>query len=235
MTRILVADDEREIVELMTLYLEKEGYEVMPAYDGKEALGLLKSESFHLAILDIMMPGLSGFQVIKSIREEKNLPVIILSARDDYSDKVLGLDIGADDYMTKPFNPLELLSRVKAQLRRSYELNDEGPDEPKRRAPLEVGNLSLDLECCELLKNGEPIALTSTEYKMLTYLMSNVGRVFTKKQIFENVWEESYYGDENAIRVHISHLRDKIEDDPKEPKYLMTVRGLGYKFQGERK
>jgi DNA-binding response OmpR family regulator len=230
-----VADDEREIVELMTLYLEKEGYEVMPAYDGKEALGLLQSESYHLAILDIMMPGLSGFQVIKSIREEKNLPVIILSARDDYSDKVLGLDIGADDYMTKPFNPLELLSRVKAQLRRSYELNDESSEDQKRKAPLLVGDLSLDLDCCELKKKGTPIQLTSTEYKMLTYLMSNVGRVFTKKQIFETVWEESYYGDENAIRVHISHLRDKIEDDPKDPKYLVTVRGLGYKFQGERK
>lgn len=231
MINILVADDEREIAELIELYLLKENFNVFKAYDGQEALEYVKKEDISLAIIDVMMPNLNGFQVIKEIRREYNIPLIILSARDDDSEKILGLDIGADDYITKPFNPLELVARVQAQLRRSYQLNrDENADKSDNNT-ITVGDLVLDKESCILSKNDEIITLTSTEYKIIEYLLNHVGRVFTKKQIFEHVWEENYYDDENAIRVHMSNLRDKIEDNPKEPKYLKTIRGLGYKIE----
>ncbi|MCR3956278.1 MAG: response regulator transcription factor [Gudongella sp.] len=232
MENILVVDDEKEIVELIELYLVKENYKIIKAYDGEEALYKVRESEISLAIVDIMMPKLNGFQVIKEIRKEYNIPVIILSARDDFSDKILGLDIGADDYMTKPFNPLELLARIQAQLRRFNELNKKNhagiEDEAKT---VGLGKLTLDPVSCTLSKNGEVLALTSTEYRIFEYLVMNAGRVFTKKQIFEHVWNEAYYDDENAIRVHISNLRDKVEDDPRNPEFLKTVRGLGYKIE----
>lgn len=232
MENILVVDDEKEIVELIELYLVRENYNILKAYDGQEALDKVKESSISLAVIDIMMPKLNGFQVIKEIRKEYNIPVIILSARDDFSDKILGLDIGADDYMTKPFNPLELLARIQAQLRRFNELNRLGDSgDSSQPAMIELGKLRLDPGSCTLSKNGEPINLTSTEYRIIEYLIRNTGRVFTKRQIFEHVWNEAYYDDENAIRVHISNLRDKIEDDPRTPRYLKTVRGLGYKIE----
>ncbi len=218
MINILIADDEREIAELIELYLLKENFNVFKAYDGQEALEYVKREDISLAIIDVMMPNLNGFQVIKEIRKNYNIPLIILSARDDYSEKILGLDIGADDYITKPFNPLELVARVQAQLRRTYKLNTDDNSKPKDNT-IKVGDLMLDKESCMLIKSDEIITLTSTEYKIIECLLNHVGRVFTKKQIFEHVWEENYYDDENAIRVHMSNLRDKIEDNPKEPKY----------------
>ncbi len=230
MINILIADDEREIAELIELYLLKENFNVFKAYDGQEALEYVKREDISLAIIDVMMPNLNGFQVIKEIRKNYNIPLIILSARDDYSEKILGLDIGADDYITKPFNPLELVARVQAQLRRTYKLNTDDNSKPKDNT-IKVGDLMLDKESCMLIKSDEIITLTSTEYKIIECLLNHVGRVFTKKQIFEHVWEENYYDDENAIRVHMSNLRDKIEDNPKEPKYLKTIRGLGYKIE----
>lgn len=230
MENILIVDDEKEIVELIELYLEKENYNIYKAYDGEEALECVRKTEISLAIVDIMMPKLNGFQVIKEIRKDHNIPVIILSARDDFSDKILGLDIGADDYMTKPFNSLELLARVQAQLRRYNELNQDSKSSMNQNR-IEIGDLVLDRNSCTLSKNNEVLQLTSTEYKIIEYLLKHIGRVFTKKQIFEHVWNEAYYDDENAIRVHISNLRDKIEDDPKSPRYLKTVRGLGYKIE----
>lgn len=234
MKNILIADDEQEIVELIELYLTKENYNIIKAYDGKQALECIEKEEICLGIIDIMMPNLNGFEVIKRIRSNYKIPIIILSAREDFTDKILGLDIGADDYMTKPFNPLELVARVKAQLRRFYKLNEGNICENKNKENkevIEIGGLLLNKDSCTLYKNKEVIELTSTEYKIIEYLISHIGRVYTKQQIFEHVWRENYYDDENAIRVHISNLRDKIEDDPKKPKYLKTVRGLGYKIQ----
>jgi DNA-binding response OmpR family regulator len=231
MRNILIADDEIEIVELIELYLSKENFNVLKAFNGKDALEFIKKGNISLAIVDIMMPDLNGFQVIKEARKEYNIPLIILSARDDFSDKVLGLDIGADDYITKPFNPLELTARVHAQLRRFYKFNIDNNDFKPDKNIIEIGDLVLDKESCILSKDNRIIELTPTEYKILEYLLNHIGRVFTKKQIFEHVWEENYYDDENAIRVHMSNLRDKIEDDPKKPQYLKTLRGLGYKIE----
>lgn len=230
MKSILVADDEEEIVELIELFLSKENLNIIKAYDGKQALECIEKEDISLGIIDIMMPNLNGFEVIKKIREEYNIPLIILSARDDFSNKILGLDIGADDYITKPFNALELVARVQAHLRRFYQLNSENISKRISKGIIEIGNLVLDKEGCILYKNDEIVQLTSKEYKILEYFMNHIGRVFTKQQIFEYIWKENYFDDENAIRVHISNIRDKIEDNPKEPKYLKTVRGLGYKF-----
>lgn len=231
MKNILIADDEKEIVELIELYLSKDNFNIIKAYDGKEALEYVKNGNISLAIIDIMMPNINGFQLIKMIRKDYNIPLIILSARDDFSDKILGLDIGADDYITKPFNPLELTARVQAQLRRSYKLNKDDNQPIINKEIIKIGDLELDIQSCTLKKNNNALELTSTEYKILKYLLNNIGRVYTKKQIFEHVWDDYYYDAENAIRVHISNLRDKIEDDPRNPKYLKTVRGLGYKIE----
>jgi DNA-binding response OmpR family regulator len=228
MINILVADDEKEIVELVELYLTQNDTQIYKAYDGKMAMEIIEKEDIHLAILDIMMPGLNGFQLVKEIRKTYNMPLIILSARDEFSDKIFGLNIGADDYMTKPFNPLELNARVDAQLRRFYDLGNGNKETDKE---IQLGDLLVNPECYTVYKKNEQLQLTSTEYKILVFLLENIGRVYTKKQIFEHVWEDYYYDDENAIRVHISNLRDKIEDNPKCPKYLITVRGLGYKIE----
>lgn len=231
MENILIADDEKEIVELIELYLSKENLNIIKAYDGRQALDCIEKEDIGLGIIDLMMPDFNGFQVIKKIREDYNIPLIILSARNDFSDKVLGLDIGADDYITKPFNPLELVARVQAQLRRVNKFNIESINTKNNNRIIEIGDLMLDKESCILQKNNKTVQLTSTEYKIIECLINHTGRVFTKQQIFEHAWEENYYDDENAIRVHVSNLRDKIEDDPKKPKYLKTVRGLGYKIE----
>ncbi|WP_160679958.1 response regulator transcription factor [Clostridium sp. C8-1-8] len=232
---ILIADDEIEIVELVELYLEKEGYNIIKCFNGIDAWNILCEKSIDLAIFDIMMPGIDGYQLIKKAREKLNVPIILISAKNDFSDKILGLGLGADDYVSKPFNPLELIARVQAQLRRYYLLMGGANNKTKEAQKIVHGDIELDEESCEAFKAGRLLDLTSTEYKILSLFMKNVDKVFTKKQIFETVWEEVYYGDDNTIMVHISNLRDKIEDNPKKPEYLRTVRGLGYKFTGKSK
>ncbi|ADK14561.1 MULTISPECIES: response regulator transcription factor [Clostridium] len=231
MKKILIADDEQEIIELMTLYLERENYEVFGAYDGFSALDILKEGAIDIAIIDIMMPNMDGYQLIKKIREKYKIPVIVMSAKSEISDKILGLELGADDYITKPCDPLEVMARVKAQLRRCSEFNC---NEEKDTETIVVGELKLDTSCCVIYKGDKPISITSTEYKLLLLLMGNPKKVFTKKQIFESVWNEPFYGDDNTIMVHISKLRDKIEEDSKNPVYLKTIRGLGYKFESKK-
>lgn len=231
MNTVLVADDEKEIVELIELYLSKENITVLKAYNGLEALEIIKKEDISLGIIDIMMPEINGFNVIKKIREDYSIPLLILSAKDSFEDKILGLGIGADDYITKPFNPLELTARVQAQLRRYYKLNQNNITDKNESGKITLGELELDKNSCELKKKGVPLTLTTTEYKIFVYLSNNPGRVFTKRQIYENVWEDEYCYDDNTVRIHVSNLRDKIEDDSKNPKYLKTVRGLGYKIE----
>jgi DNA-binding response OmpR family regulator len=223
---ILVADDEQGIIDFVTLYLEKDGYTVFTATNGEDAWAHIQQEKIDLAILDIMMPKMNGYQLIKKIRAEKNIPIIFLTAKDASADKVLGLDIGADDYVTKPFDPLELVARVSAQLRRFYSLGAQEINSPKK---IELHDLTLDLEQCLLFKGNEQIALTSIEFKILRLLMSSPGRVFTKKQIYEAVWEDTYIVDDNNIMVYISRLREKL-GTKEEESYIQTIRGLGYKI-----
>ena len=223
---ILVADDEQGIIDFVTLYLEKAVYTVFTATDGEDALAHIQEEKIDLAILDIMMPKMNGYQLIKKIRAEKNIPIIFLTAKDASADKVLGLDIGADDYVTKPFDPLELVARVSAQLRRFYSL---GAQEINSQKKIELHDLTLDLEQCLLFKGNEQIALTSIEFKILRLLMNSPGRVFTKKQIYEAVWEDTYIVDDNNIMVYISRLREKL-GIREEDSYIQTIRGLGYKI-----
>lgn len=230
---ILLADDEKEIVDILSLYLENTGFRVICAYNGKEALNALSGAGVKAdaAILDIMMPEMDGYTLVKEIRKGSNIPIIILSARSDDSGKILGLDLGADDYITKPFNPLEVTARVQAQLRRYYRLNAAsaaaGTDDR-----ISAGGLVLDKASCSLDKNGVGIPLTAIEFKILSLLMENRGKVFTKSRIYEHVWDGGFYeSDDNTIMVHISKLREKIEDDPRNPEYLKTIRGLGYRFE----
>ncbi|PLR91105.1 response regulator transcription factor [Bacillus sp. T33-2] len=234
---LLIVDDQPEIVELLRLYLEKEGYNIEEAYDGQQALDIISSKkSIDLLLVDLMMPNVDGFQLIKKVRRELNLPIIILSAKNEDNDKILGLGLGADDFIPKPFNPLEVVARVQAQLRRSYSFNNglntaaEHEDEPTK---IIVGDLVLDQDSFSVLKSGNSITLTKTEYKILELLMASPGRVYTKQQIFEKVWNDYYLGaeEDNTINVHISKIRDKIEDSPKSPIYLKTIRGLGYKIE----
>lgn len=224
--KILVVDDEIEIVELVDLYLRK-NYTVVKAYDGEEGLMKINQKEIDLAIIDIMMPNMDGYRFIENIRKTKEIPIIIISAKSQSCDKIVGLDIGADDYITKPFDPLELVARVKSQLRRYCKFNKV---ERKENKVIE-NNLSLDKEKLRVEKDGQEIYLTYTEYKILELLMCNKNRIFTKKHIFESVWEEDYISEDNAIMVHMSKLRNKIEDE--DNKYIKTIRGLGYKFQGE--
>lgn len=224
---ILVADDEKEIIELLRLYLEKDGYEVVEAYDGIMALEKLKEIKVDMAIIDIMMPNMDGYTLLKRLRQEYSIPVLMLSAKSDFSDRILGLDLGADDYVVKPFNPLEVLARVRANLRRIAE----SQPMDKENEEIVFDDVKINTKNCTVEVSGTPIQLTSTEYKLLLLLAKTPGKVFTKKQIFEYVWEDLYYGDDNTIMVHISNLRDKIEQDSKNPKYIKTVRGLGYKIE----
>lgn len=223
---ILIAEDEKDIRDLVSLHLSKDDYKVFEAENGIEAINIFENNKIDLAILDVMMPKLDGFAVIKKIRESSTIPVIFVTARDEDMDKILGLGLGADDYMVKPFSPLELTARVQAQLRRYYKYTNS-----QNVTELVLGDLTLDKESCTLHKSQKRVELNAKEFKILEFLMENKGKVFTKKQLYEKVWEEPYYGDDNTIMVHISHLRDKIEDDPKNPKYLKTIRGIGYKIE----
>lgn len=225
--KILIADDEADIRNLIKINLEENGYTVLSAQNGKEALDLLLSEDIHLAILDVMMPIMDGFNLLRKIREYNTIPVIMLTARTDDMDKVLGLGLGADDYLSKPFSVSELIARVGAQLRRSNEYLT--PIE-KSVTTVTYGNLSMDREKCCAFKDGKPIELGAKEYKLLLYFVENPERVFTKRQLYHAVWEEDFYYDDNTIMVHISRIRSRIEDDPQKPKYLKTIRGIGYKL-----
>lgn len=224
--RILVADDEAEIRDLLHLYLEQQDYEVVEVANGIDAIETFGKEHFDLALLDIMMPGLDGYRVLKKIRETSNIPVILISAKLTESDRILGLDLGADDYITKPFQPLEAVARVRANLRRYYSLGAEASLSSGQT--YEVRDLSLDTETCILLKGDTPIELTSVEYKIMELFMAHPGRVFTKSQIYEAGWGEEYFEAENNIMVCISKLRAKLDED--QNAYIKTIRGLGYRL-----
>ncbi|GKI15477.1 DNA-binding response regulator [Oscillospiraceae bacterium] len=228
---ILVAEDDSDIVELIELYLENDGYRVLTAADGVSALELVRREQIDLAVLDIMMPRMNGYELTKAIRAQSNFPIIILSAKNADSDKILGLNLGADDYLTKPFNPLEIIARVKSNLRRFYELNPAGTTAPGSGTRLSVGGLELDPASFSLTKDGVPVTLTPMEYKIMACLMKAPGRIFTKVQLYEAANGAYFESDENTMMVHISKLRDKVENDPKNPRYIKTVRGLGYKIE----
>lgn len=226
---ILIVEDSLDIVELIKLYLENEKFNYLIAGDGKKALEIMNEEKIDLIVLDIMIPIVNGYEVLKKVREKHNLPIIILSSKNMNNDIILGLNLGADDYVTKPFNPLELMARIKAQLRRFHKLG--AGDITEEEPDIRVQDLLLKCRECRLFKNDIYIELTYMEYKLLKFLMSAPGRVYTKKQLFTHVWEEDVLYSENTIMVYISKLREKIEDIPKEPKYIKTVRGLGYKFE----
>lgn len=229
MYNVLVCDDDREIVEAIEIYLSQEGYKVLKAYDGEEALKVLDREKVDLLIIDVMMPKLDGIRATLKIREKKNMPIIILSAKSEDADKILGLNVGADDYMTKPFNPLELTARVKSQLRRYTQLGS--TIDKSNQAVYAVGGLSIDDEQKEVTVDGEPVRLTPIEYNILLLLVKNQGRVFSIDQIYESIWNEDAIGVDNTVAVHIRHIREKIEINPKEPRYLKVVWGVGYKIE----
>lgn len=227
---VLVVDDEKEIVELIGFYLKNNGYNTFRAFNGKEALEIFEREQVDIIILDIMMPELDGKEVLRKVREKSNTPIIFLSAKGEDIDKIDGLFLGADDYLAKPFNPIELIARVKALLRRSIVFNNQ----PEESTIIVINeHLKLDEKACKIYKDNEELQLTSFEYKLMYFLMKNKNKVFTKCQLYEHVWDQSYLGDEKIIMVYISKLRDKIEDTPKEPKYIKTIRGLGYMFEGK--
>ncbi len=224
---ILVAEDEKDIRNLLKLQLEQEGYTVFAAKDGIEALEMMQKNNIALAILDVMMPRLDGFNLLRKIRETSRIPVIFLTARGDDMDKILGLGIGADDYLVKPFSIAELVARVGAQLRRSLEYSCE---KKQTSSKIVYGSLCLDIDACCVYKDNKHVELNAKEYLLLKHLMENPERVFTKKQLYKAVWDEDIYYDDNTIMVHISHIRNKIENDPKNPEYIKTIRGIGYKF-----
>ena len=229
MYNVLVCDDDREIVEAIEIYLSQEGYKVLKAYDGEEALKVLDREKVDLLIIDVMMPKLDGIRATLKIREKKNMPIIILSAKSEDADKILGLNVGADDCMTKPFNPLELTARVKSQLRRYTQLGS--TIDKSNQAVYAVGGLSIDDEQKEVTVDGEPVRLTPIEYNILLLLVKNQGKVFSIDQIYESIWNEDAIGVDNTVAVHIRHIREKIEINPKEPRYLKVVWGVGYKIE----
>ena len=229
MYNVLVCDDDREIVEAIEIYLSQEGYKVLKAYDGEEALKVLDREKVDLLIIDVMMPKLDGIRATLKIREKKNMPIIILSAKSEDADKILGLNVGADDYMTKPFNPLELTARVKSQLRRYTQLGS--TIDKSNQAVYAVGGLSIDDEQKEVTVDGEPVRLTPIEYNILLLLVKNQGKVFSIDQIYDSIWNEDAIGVDNTVAVHIRHIREKIEINPKEPRYLKVVWGVGYKIE----
>lgn len=229
MYNVLVCDDDREIVEAIEIYLSQEGYKVLKAYVGEEALKVLDREKVDLLIIDVMMPKLDGIRATLKIREKKNMPIIILSAKSEDADKILGLNVGADDYMTKPFNPLELTARVKSQLRRYTQLGS--TIDKSNQAVYAVGGLSIDDEQKEVTVDGEPVRLTPIEYNILLLLVKNQGKVFSIDQIYESIWNEDAIGVDNTVAVHIRHIREKIEINPKEPRYLKVVWGVGYKIE----
>ena len=229
MAKILVCDDDKEIVEAIEIYLTQDGHQVLEAYDGIEAVEILKKESVDLLIMDIMMPRMDGIRATLKIREENNIPIIILSAKSEDADKILGLNIGADDYITKPFIPLELVARVKSHLRRYMQLGSTTIKESE--AVYTVGGLAINDDLKEVTVDGEPVKLTPIEYNILLLLVKHQGKVFSIDQIYENIWNENAVGVDNTVAVHIRHIREKIEINPKEPRYLKVVWGVGYKIE----
>ena len=227
MYRILVCDDDSAILESIKIYLESEGYEVFTASDGIKALEIVRNEELHCIVLDIMMPGLDGLRTTLKIRENYNIPIILLSAKSEDTDKITGLSFGGDDYVTKPFNPLELVARVRSQIRRYVSLGSI----VKSENMLVTGGLTLNTDTKEVCVDGDVVALTAREYGILEYLMKNMGRVLSSSQIYEAVWNEIAFKSEKTVTVHIKNIREKIEINPKEPKYLKVVWGLGYKVE----
>ena len=229
MAKILVCDDDKDIVEAIDIYLTQEGYEVLKAYDGDEVIKVLKRNEVDLLIMDVMMPRLDGIRATLKIRENMSLPIIILSAKSEDADKILGLNIGADDYMTKPFNPLELVARVKSQLRRYTQLGSTARSD--NQSEFRTGGLVIRDDLKEVTVDGEKVKLTPIEYNILLLLVKNQGKVFSINQIYENIWNEEAIGADNTVAVHIRHIREKIEINPKEPRYLKVVWGVGYKVE----
>lgn len=229
MAKILVCDDDKDIVEAIDIYLTQEGYEVLKAYDGDEAIKVLNNNEVDLLIMDVMMPRLDGIRATLKIRENMSLPIIILSAKSEDADKILGLNIGADDYMTKPFNPLELVARVKSQLRRYTQLGSTAKSD--NQSEFRTGGLVIRDDLKEVTVDGEKVKLTPIEYNILLLLVKNQGKVFSINQIYENIWNEEAIGADNTVAVHIRHIREKIEINPKEPRYLKVVWGVGYKVE----
>lgn len=229
MAKILVCDDDKDIVEAIDIYLTQEGYEVLKAYDGDEAIKVLKRNEVDLLIMDVMMPRLDGIRATLKIRENMSLSIIILSAKSEDADKILGLNIGADDYITKPFNPLELVARVKSQLRRYTQLGSTARSD--NQSEFRTGGLVIRDDLKEVTVDGEKVKLTPIEYNILLLLVKNQGKVFSINQIYENIWNEEAIGADNTVAVHIRHIREKIEINPKEPRYLKVVWGVGYKVE----
>ena len=227
---ILVCDDDRAIVDAIEIYLSQEGYTVLKAYDGLEAIRMLQEHEVHLLLLDIMMPHMDGIRATVKIRQTSGIPIIFLSAKSEDTDKILGLNIGADDYITKPFNPLELTARVKSLLRRYTQL---GAISEQRPSIFRIGGLMVDDDRKEVTVDGEPVKLTPIEYQILLLLMKNPGKVFSIDQIYEKIWNEDAIGGDNTVAVHIRHIREKIEINPKDPRYLKVVWGVGYKIDRE--
>lgn len=229
MFNILVCDDDKEIVDAIDIYLSQEGYHILKAYDGLQAIEIMKKEEVHLILLDIMMPNLDGIRATRKIRETSSVPIIMLSAKSEDVDKILGLNIGADDYTTKPFNPLELIARVKSQLRRYTQLGNLATEE--KEAVYVCGGLVVNDDLKTVTVDGEPVKLTPIEYNILVLLIKNQGKVFSIEQIYENIWNEEAIGADNTVAVHIRHIREKIEINPREPRYLKVVWGIGYKIE----
>ena len=227
MFTILVCDDEKDIVAALKIYLSGNDYNLYEAYDGREALAIIEENDIHLVLLDIMMPEIDGIQVLTTLRKDCNMPVIFLTAKGEDTDKILGLNIGADDYVTKPFNPVELLARVKSQLRRYMELGAA----PMKKSTLKIGDIELDDESKEVVFMGNAVRLTPKEYGILRLLMENRGKVFAPKEIYRAVWEEDSFGAEGTVAVHIRHIREKLEINPDQPRHIKVVWGQGYKIE----
>ena len=231
MYNILICDDEKDIVSALSIYLSTEHYNIFTAFTGKEALDIVAKNDIHLILMDIMMPQMDGISATVKLREQYNIPIILLTAKSEDTDKILGLNIGADDYITKPFNPIEVIARVKSHLRRYTSLGGMA----KRASHLIIGSIDLDDEAKIVTVDGETVSLTPSEYNILKLLMENPGRVFSSNQIYEQIWNEDAYGSGSVVAVHIRHLREKIEINPSEPRYLKVVWGLGYKIEKEAK
>lgn len=227
MATILIVDDEKDIVSALEIYLRPEGYEILKAYDGKEALNVLEREQVDLVLMDIMMPNMDGIVSTSKIRETSNVPIIFLTAKSEDADMILGLNIGADDYITKPFNPAEVIARVRSQLRR-YTLLGGLPNKPQQ---IQIGGIILDDEAKSVSVDGEIISLTPVEYNILKLLMENPGKVFSSQEIYQKIWNEPFVNGENTVAVHIRHIREKIEINPSEPRYIKVVWGRGYKME----
>ena len=229
MYNILVCDDEKDIVEALAIYLSAEGYQVVKAYDGAQACEILAKEEIHLVLMDIMMPVMDGITAMSKIRQTSNVPVVLLTAKSEDTDQILGLSVGADDYITKPFNPVVLIARVKAQLRRYMML---GENAAKQQSDcIMLKGIVLDDKAKHVTVDGDPVNLTKTEYAILKFLMEHPGTVYTLKDIYREVWEDAPFGQEGTVAVHIRHLREKIEADPSEPRYIKVVWGQGYMFE----